>query len=291
MRGVTGISTLKERIGRYGVWRSGRVFDVSFAVEADRLGFGALWVGGQRGAGLEQPTQALEATAEIVVGTGIVNIWTVDPRELAASYRRVAAAHPDRFVLGVGVGHPENVGEQARRPYAALVEFVEVLLGEGVPREALVLAALGPRVLRLAAERTAGAHPYLVTPAHTRHARDVLGPEPLLVPEQRVVLDADPSSARDLARPGIVTPYLGLVNYRNNLLRLGYTPEQLDTADDALVDDLVVSGTPDQVAAGLAAHLEAGADQVAVQLVVADEMQAVPALRRLADVLELTPRT
>src|SRR6185312_10095338 len=132
----------------------------------------------------------------------------------------------DRFLLGIGVGHPEATSEFTK-PYEALDKYLDVLDAAGVPKERLALAALGPRVLRLSAERAAGAHPYLVTPDHTREARGILGEGALLAPEQRVVLRADPAEARAIGRPSVVTPYLGLRNYRESLQRLGYTDEDL----------------------------------------------------------------
>jgi probable F420-dependent oxidoreductase len=220
------------------------------------------------------------------VATGIVNIWASEAPEVARSFARVQERHPGRFVLGVGVGHREAT-EQYRSPYESLASYVDTLLADGVPSDSLVLAALGPRVLRLAAERTAGAHPYLVTPGYTKRAREVLGPRPLLAPEQKVVLDPDPDRARALAR-GALTYYLRLSNYTNNLRRLGFSDADLaDGGSDALVDALVLHGSPDAVAAGLTAHLDAGADSVAVNLVPHEDEDPVASFTALARALEL----
>jgi len=148
-----------------------------------------------------------------------------------------------------------------------------------------VLAALGPRVLRLAGQRTAGAIPYLVPPAHTRQAREILGPEPLLAPEQKVVLDTDPAQARKLGRERL-KPYLGMVNYTSNLRRLGWTDDDLaGDGSDALVDTLAVHGTADEVAARLRQHLDAGADHVAIQLLTQTGADPLPGYRELAKAL------
>ena len=166
----------------------------------------------------------------------------------------------------MGAGHREATQEYAK-PYDTLASYVGVLLGEGVPDTSLVLAALGPKVLRLAAERTAGAHPYLVTPAFTREARRILGAGPLLAPEQKVVLEANPERARAIGRPRVRNPYLGLVNYTSNLRRLGWSDDDLSGGgSDALIDALVAHGSDGQVAAQLTEHFDAGADHVAVQL-------------------------
>lgn len=257
----------RAALGPFGVWESSRTFEPSLAPELERLGYGALWLGSAPG-DLELAEQALDLTERLVVATGIVSILSVQPRTLAESYRRVAEAHGGRFLLGIGVGHPESAPDRDWRPYSALQEFLDGLDEFGVPADDRVLAALGPRVLRLSGERSAGAHPYLVTPEHTREARGILGDAPLLAPEQRVVLRRDPAEARAIGSPTVAHPYLGLRNYRESLLRLGYDEADLaDGGSDRLVDDLVVSGDDAAVVAGLRRHLEAGADHVAVHLI------------------------
>jgi probable F420-dependent oxidoreductase len=273
-------------LGRAGVWARGRQVTPEFAASIEKLGYGAFWVGGSPPADLELPEQLLDATSEIVVATGVVNIWASPAHDVARSYHRVVARHPGRFLLGIGVGHPEATRERYGRPYAALVDYLDALSAGGVPQEDLVLAALGPRVLRLAAERTAGAHPYLTTPEHTRAAREILGAGPLLAPEQKVVLEADPRRAREIGRPPVAKPYLGLVNYRNNLYRLGFTDEDMaDGGSDALVDALVAHGDDASVAARVRQHLEVGADHVCLQLLPATAPDPLDGFRRLAEVL------
>jgi len=170
-------------------------------------------------------------------------------------------------------------------PYPTLVSYLDELDELKVPAEGRALAALGPRVLRLAADRSAGAHPYLVTPEHTRQARQILGPGPLLAPEQKVVLETDPERARVIGRPRVQRPYLGLANYVSNLRRLGWTDADLaGGGSDALIDALVVHGDATALARGVTAHLDAGADHVAVQFLDPDPL---PALRALAGALGL----
>lgn len=258
---------IRKRIGRYGLWRMGGDTDPTFGIAAEQHGFGSLWYGGV-GADLEMPKQVLAATDRIVIGSGVVNIFGTDPREVAESYHRLQSEFPERFVLGIGLGHPERT-ELARRPLGALGAYLDTLLADGVPPGRVVLAALGPRVLALAAERSAGALPYLVTPEHARSAREAMGPSALLIPEQRVVLDPVRHHALEIARPGIEF-YLHLRNYRQNLERLGFTADELDSASPRVIDALVVSGTPAEVRAGLDAHLAAGADHVLAQLVTTD---------------------
>jgi probable F420-dependent oxidoreductase len=236
------------------------------AAGLERLGFGALWLGGSPSGDLQQVEQLLAATATLTLATSIVNMWQSDAREVAASFARIETRYPGRFLLGVGTGHHEATQRYAK-PYETMSGYVDVLLGNGVPQASLVLAALGPKMLRLAAERAAGAHPYLVTPAHTRQARAILGAGPLLAPEQKVVLGADPERARAIGRARVQNPYLGLVNYTNNLRRLGWSEDDLSGGgSDALIDALVAHGSPDEVVARLTGHLDAGADHVVIQL-------------------------
>src|SRR5215467_15488388 len=164
-------------LGPFGIWRSVSMVTAGLAAEIERLGYGALWLGGSPGADMTIVDELLGATSELVVATGIVNMWQDDAHTVAASFARIEARHPGRFLLGVGAGHREATQEYAR-PYETLARYVDTLLGDGVPAQSLVLAALGPKVLRLAAERTAGAHPYLVTPEYTRRARAILGTGP-----------------------------------------------------------------------------------------------------------------
>ena len=278
----------RDHLGRFGVWRASAQVTPELAVDLERFGYGTLWLGGSPDGDLRHAEELIEATSTLTLATSIVNMWKDDARTVAASFARIEANHPGRFLLGVGAGHPEAT-QQYANPYDTLADYVDVLLGNGVPADSLVLAALGPRVLRLAAERTAGAIPYLVTPQHTRQARAILGAEKVLAPEQKAVLETDPQRARAIGRPRVQRPYLGLVNYTSNLRRLGWSEEDLsDGGSDALIDALVAWGTGDEVAAKLNEHLEAGADHVAVQLLAASDDELTDGYRRLAEALGLS---
>jgi len=278
----------RDHLGRFGVWRGSALVTPEFAVDLERFGYGTLWLGGSPDGDLRHAEELIEATGTLTLATSIVNMWKDDARTVAASFARIEANHPGRFLLGVGAGHPEAT-QQYANPYDTLADYVDVLLGNGVPADSLVLAALGPRVLRLAAERTAGAIPYLVTPQHTRQARAILGAEKVLAPEQKAVLETDPQRARAIGRPRVQRPYLGLVNYTSNLRRLGWSEEDLsDGGSDALIDSLAAWGTGDEVAAKLNEHLEAGADHVAVQLLTASDDELTDGYRRLAEALRLS---
>jgi probable F420-dependent oxidoreductase len=275
------MTEIKDQVGRYGVWHSSRTATPELARGVEGAGYGAFWLG-SADSDLTGAEALLDATSTLIVATGIVNVWQTDATSLARAYRRVAGRFGNRFVLGVGTGHREAF-QQYEKPYGTLSNFVDTLLAGGVPADRLVLAALGPKVLRLAAERTAGAHPYLVPVQHTRQARAEIGAAPLLAPEHKVVLDTDPERARELGRRTVANPYLGLVNYTNNLRRLGFTDDDLaGTGSDRLIDAVVAHGTPEQVALQLAGHLAAGADHVPVQFLgpdpLADAVKLAPAL-------------
>ena len=229
--------------------------------------------------------QILRATSTIVVATAIVNMWTNDADEVAESYRRITSRYGDRVLLGVGIGHPE-ANSAYRQPYATMVDYLDRLDAGGVPADRRILAALGPRALRLAAARTLGTHPYLVIPDHTREARQMLGPGVVIAPEQTVVIEADPDMARDIGRAFVSDPYLKLVNYTNNFRRYGHTDADLDGGgSDRLIDALVLHGSSDSVAAGLRAHLEAGADHIGIQVLTANGEDPMPSYRQLARAL------
>ncbi len=276
----------RDHLGRFGIWRDHRQVTPELAATIEDLGFGALWLGSANG-DLAEAEEFLAATTTLIVATGIVNMWQYEAHEVAASFRRVEARFPGRFLLGVGAGHPEVI-QQYDKPYDTLARYVDILLGDGVPAGSLVLAALGPKVLRLAAERTAGAHPYLVTPDYTGQARKILGPGPLLAPEQKVVLGTDPGQARALGRSRVEKPYLGLANYTANLRRLGWSDADLSGGgSDALIDALVAHGSAAQVVARLTEHLDAGADHVSIQLVTAPGAGPADGYRELAQAIGL----
>jgi probable F420-dependent oxidoreductase len=283
----------KSALGRVGVWdrelwtddplREGAVREVAAEVEA--LGFGAIWLGGSphpAAAGL-----ALSATGRLVVATGITNIWKTPPAQAATQAAELAAAHPGRFLLGLGVGHGQAI-PQYRRPYTTMVEYLQAL--DGAPAPVLptdrVLAALGPRMLRLAARRSSGAHPYMIPLEHTAHARQALGADPVLAPEVNVVLDADPAAARQAARNHLKY-YLALTNYTENFKRFGFTDDDLaQGGSDRLIDALYLWGDPDRIQARTEEFYRAGADHLAVQVVptLAGE-PAVDRYRSLAAIL------
>ncbi|MDH6287496.1 MULTISPECIES: LLM class F420-dependent oxidoreductase [Rhodococcus] len=284
---MTETTAETPQLGQFGVWRhaGGLAPDVGAAIES--AGYGAIWIGGSPPADLDVAERLLDATSTITVATGIVNIWTAPADEVATSFHRLEARHPGRFLLGIGVGHPEQPGLNYSKPYAALVEYLDALDAAGVPAGRRVLAALGPKVLELSAARAAGAHPYLTTPQHTREARELLGPGPVIAPEQKVVLDTDPERARPIGRSAVENPYLHLRNYVNNLKRLGYTDEQIENGgSDDLIDALAAHGDTQYVAGRLREHLDAGADHVAIQVLPAGD-DPVPALRELAGALGL----
>lgn len=256
--------SLKPDLGRFGVWTGGPVTPEQ-AADIEKFGYGTVWVGASPPADLAFVEPILDKTEKLQVATGIVNIWTADAAEVAESYHRIEKAFPGRFLLGVGVGHPEHT-QQYTKPYQAMVAYLDALDAAKVPTSRMVVAALGPKVLKLAAQRSAGAHPYLTTPVHTGQARELLGPTVLLAPEHKVVLTDDAEKAREIGR-ATVDFYLGLSNYVTNWKRLGFTDEDLEPpGSDRFIDAVVAYGTPDQIAARLTEHLQAGADHVAIQV-------------------------
>ncbi len=270
-------------LGRFGVWTIWSRWEgrPQAAAELEELGFRTLWLGGAPDGGvLGLVSELLDATSELVVATGILNAWSTPADQVNAGYRDLAWT--DRFLVGVGVSHRESVGEVYHSPYQKLVHYLDEL---DVPRDRLALAALGPRVLRLAAARTSVAHPYLVTPEYTARARETIGSGTvLLAPEQHVVLEEDPAKAREIGRANLGT-YLALSNYTNNWLRNGFTEDDLaDGGSDRLVDALVAWGSVEQVARRLREHHEAGADHVSVQLL-GDRLESSPEFRDLAAAL------
>jgi probable F420-dependent oxidoreductase len=254
--------------------------------EVEALGYGAIWAGGSPAAELSWVDPILDQTDKLKLATGIVNIWTAEAGPVAESFHRIEKAYPGRFLLGIGVGHPE-AHQQYRKPIDALTDYLDKLDEYGVPKNSRVVAALGPKVLKLAAERSAGAHPYLTTPEHTAEARRLIGPEALLAPEHKAVLTTDPEKARAVGRKALEI-YLNLANYLNSCTRLGFTDEDVrKPGSDRLVDAVVAYGTPDEIAARLKEHITAGADHVAVQVLTGPD-KLVPALAELAGPLGLS---
>ena len=262
-------------LGRVGIWTyhlnyqpASKVREV--AAELQELGYGALWIG--EAAYREPLTHAgflLSATSRMVIATGIANIWARDPFTMTAAQLTLSEAYPERFLLGLGVSHARLVqGIRGHKYELDGMDEAARLYRAAKPAAAppRVLAALGPRMLALAAERARGAHPYLVTPDYTAKARSALGPDSWLLPEQAVVLETNPDQARAIARRHI-SRYLDLPNYTNNWRRLGFTDDDLvGQGSDRLVDALVAWGDVEAVSRRVKDHLDAGADHVCIQV-------------------------
>jgi probable F420-dependent oxidoreductase len=232
--------------------------------EIEALGFGALWLGGSPS--LVEARAYLEATTTLNVATGILNVWRHQPADVAAGHADLRGEFGERFLLGLGIGHPEATSEY-KKPLAKMRDFLDGLdnADRPVPRDERVVAALGPKMLELAAERSLGAHPYFTTVEHTRFARERIGPSALLAPELAVVVDPDPESGRAHAR-AFAASYLRMTNYKGNLLRLGFTERDVaDGGSDRLIDAVIAHGSADAIAETVHAHLEAGADHVCLQ--------------------------
>jgi probable F420-dependent oxidoreductase len=279
------MSKWTDVLGPVGVWRGVDAVDAAMAVEIEQLGFGTIWQGSSPGADLVSAEWLLDATRSLHVATGIVNIWKSDAAELADSFHRIEARHPGRLLLGIGSGHREATPERAR-PLDAMSRYLDALDEHGVPVERRLLSALGPRMLELAGRRSAGTHPYLTTPSQTSEARAALGPDALVAPEQTVVFDAEPESARADARQ-FLARYLTMSNYANTMLRGGLSADDLaGEGSDRLVDAIVAHGDAAAIGTRVRAHLDAGADHVCVQVVPASG-DVLPALRAIAAELAL----
>ena len=280
------------QLGRVGVWWSGSWRDPddpgrSVAPELESLGYGALWSSGRFDAGLAPHFEKLLASTDhVAVASGIVSIWAGAPEDVGPAVSALEDRFPGRFVLGIGTSHSVAVADYTR-PYSKMVAYLDALdaLATPVPPERRVLAALGPRMLRLAAARAAGAHPYFVPVEHTAWARGILGPGPLLAPEVAVVLETDPARARQLAR-GYASTYLGLTNYTQNLRNFGFDDEDIrGGGSDRLIDAVIPWGDAATLAAAVRAHLDAGADHVCVQVIAGREGFPLHEYRELAATL------
>lgn len=272
-------------LGRIGLWaplwlwvQQGDALPGA-AAEIEELGYGAIWLAnGDRV--LELAGEVLDATRTVAVATGIVNIWVHPAEPVAAAHAALVGRHPHRWLLGLGNG-PRRADQWQLSPYRTLIRYLDELDVLGVPARQRVLAAVGPRMLALAAGRSGGAHPFLTTPEHTRQARAALGPGALLAPEQKVVLETDADRARTVARQALDF-YLPKRGYSGNLRRLGFTDEDLaGGGSDRLVDAVVAWGDPDAIRARVDEHLAAGADHVAVQPLTAETDAPDLARRRL----------
>ncbi len=256
------------QLGQIGIWSSYQPFGGERVDEAaklvEQLGYGAWWVGGSPHVPDIRPV--LEATSTLVAATGILNVWINDPAGTAAADATVRSEFSHRFMLGIGIGHSEATSDY-RRPLATMRTFIEGLDASPAPPpvKERCLAALGPKMLDLAGERTAGSHTYFVPVEHTRFARERLGPGKLLAPELACVVDTDPIRAKAVARD-YAKLYLGLRNYTQNLLRFGFVePDVAHGGSDRLIDAIIPQGSAEQIAEVVRAHLDAGADHVSLQ--------------------------
>ncbi|MGD0947289.1 MAG: LLM class F420-dependent oxidoreductase [Candidatus Binatia bacterium] len=273
-------------IGRVGIWSFGLELQPAAraqeaAAEVEALGYGALWI--PEAMGREVFTHAgllLAATHRLVIASGIANIWARDAVTMAAAQKTLAEAYLDRFLLGIGVSHAPMVemvrGHRYEKPLSTMRAYLDAMdvapciAPPPATKPIRVIGALAPKMLKLAAERTAGAHPYFVPPEHTVRAREIMGKGPLLAPEQAAVLETAPSKAREIAR-GHMATYLGLPNYVNNLKRLGFSDGDIaNGGSDRLVDAIVAWGDVDAVVKRVRAHHDAGADHVCIQVLDAD---------------------
>jgi probable F420-dependent oxidoreductase len=291
-------------IGRVGLWTflldehpTSRVREVAREIEA--MGWPTLWRPESTGRdALISASVLLDATSRLNVATGIAQIYARHPVTTAAAQKTLFEAHEGRFLLGLGVAHASSV-EGIRRldystPYSDMVAYLEAMADapytaiEPATKPPTVLAALGPRMLKLSAAAADGAHPYFTPPAHTAMARDLLGEGPLLAPEQMVVIDTDLDNARNVARKNMAR-YLRQPNYTNNLLRCGFTQSDIDGMSDRLVDGIVACGGIDATMQRVQEHLDAGADHVCIQVLVADNDLdiTIGQWHELADAFEL----
>jgi probable F420-dependent oxidoreductase len=218
----------------------------------------------------------LAATDRLPLATGIINIWKHEPAEIANWWQGLAEEQRARLMLGLGISHGPLIGDSWMRPVAKTREYVTELTALGVPADHLCLAALGPKMVELARDLTAGAHPYLVTPEHTAIARSILGTHKLLAPEQGVILETDPAKAREMGLAAL-TQYRQLPNYTNNWLRLGFTEADIAQGSDRLVDGLFAWGGMDKIVERVQAHWDAGADHVCLQVITAAPMDLAAA--------------
>ncbi|RIK09829.1 MAG: LLM class F420-dependent oxidoreductase [Acidobacteria bacterium] len=290
-------------IGKIGIWSGAFDAHPTSEVQAacrqvEEMGYSTVWV--PEAVGRDPFVAAatmLGATENLKIATGIANIYARDPMTMAACQKTLAEAYPDRFLLGIGVSHHHLVQHLRKhdysKPYSYMRNYLDsmdsaMFMATGPTGDpGRVLAALGPKMLELAAERASGAHPYLTTPEHTERARKIMGDEALLAPEQMVVLETDPETARGIART-MLTVYLRAPNYMRNLKTLGFDDsdwEDPSSASDRLVDSIVAWGDAEQIAARVNEHYEAGADHVCIQVLRADMELPVDEWRTLAGLL------
>ena len=277
-------------LGRIGLWAAD--FDLQpmtksqeAIAQVEEMGYGAVWV---PEAVIREPFAStallLSATKKIVLATGIASLHARTAQTMQAGWKTLTEAFPDRFLLGIGVSHAPMVQGVHKgtydKPYSTMVEYLDAM-DKGIffgaaPTTApqRVLAALGPKMLKLAAERGAGAHPYFTPVEHTAFARETMGASALLAPELAVVLETDATKAREIARK-YMTTYTRLPNYANNLKRFGFTDDEITNQEDRLVDAIVAWGSMDTVVAAVKGHLDAGANHVCIQ-VLTDKPDSLP---------------
>jgi probable F420-dependent oxidoreductase len=271
---VTGLGPIGIRSHEIGRGDLGEA--VEALVELEELGASAVWIGAD--ALLDRGAQLAAASFKTKIASSVASIWAHEPLEIASSYRSLDEAHPGRFMLGIGVSHGPIVermvpSKRYAKPVSSMLCWLDEL--DSAPRsvssDERVIGAIWPRMLGVARDRAAGAHPYLVSPAHTLAAREILGPGPLLAPAQVVVLERDPHRAREIGRRHLNSPYMMLPNYVRNWLRYGFAPNDVAAGgSDRLIDGLIAWGDAERVAGRVREHFEAGADHVAVQVVTAD---------------------
>jgi probable F420-dependent oxidoreductase len=250
-------------LGRLGIWRRRQAGTEALA-EIEALGFTAFWIGSSPSVAEARPF--LEASRTLTIATGILNVWQHEPADVAAQHAGLARAFPGRFLLGGGIGHPEATSEYTK-PLVKMRAFFDGLdaAPEPVPRDERIMAALGPKMLDLAAERSLGTHPYFTTVEHTRFARERVGPDKIVAPEVAVVVEPDAETARAKAREYAAT-YLRASNYVRNLRRFGFTDEDFaGGGSDRLIDAVIPHGSAEAVAEAVHAHFDAGADHVCLQ--------------------------
>ncbi len=288
-------------IGRFGIWTS--LLDLhptakgrDVVAELDDMGWGALWRPESSGRDpLITAAMWLDACGRLAVATGIAQTYARHPLTMNAGVRTLDEAFPGRFLLGLGVSHAPMVegvrGLDYSRPLSDMSAYLDAMdaspyTAQGPEqRPARILAALGPKMLALSAEKADGAHPYFTTPEHTAIAREIIGPDAFLAPEHMVLLETDPDRARRVARENMAR-YLQLPNYTNNLKRLGFSDEDISTVSDRLVDAIVLWGDLDSIVTRVNEHFEAGADHVCVQALVEDANDLpLDDWRRLAEAL------
>jgi probable F420-dependent oxidoreductase len=264
-------------LGSIGVWsgalrRSDRGAILKASAELEELGYGTLWFPGGEHAGLADLIKGiLGATRRVAAATGIVNIWTHPAAEVAAEHHDIWRTYPERFLLGLGISHQrvvEGAGLTYEKPLQKMRSYLDELdrAATPVPIEQRILASLGPVSLKLSRDRANGTHPYFMSVEHTRIAREAVGPGKIVAPEQMVVLETDPDRARAVARPSM-DRYLHAPNYTSNLLRLGFSEDDLaNGGSDRLVDALIAWGDPPTIMQRVREHLAAGADHVCIQV-------------------------